>query len=234
VIGSLFYHVYFKFLIALFCLVCVTEPSATIGSVNGGLAAEPVGTSEMDALHAPRLCRLCKWADFDGYGFNLHAEKDKPGQFIGSVDPESPAELGGLKEGDRIIEVNGENIEAQSHTAVIGRIKAGGERTTMLVLDRNSDNYYKAKGITVNSDMPHVIVHTTPERNVTGQWMKHPSSAFVPLFSVSNSVFCCYCCFTLSYLGPYAGEVEAEPLSFGLANISMRAFFIVMLELTRD
>jgi len=32
------------------------------------------------------------------------------GQFIGKVDPNSPAEAAGLREGDKIIEVNGVNI----------------------------------------------------------------------------------------------------------------------------
>ena len=32
------------------------------------------------------------------------------GQFIGKVDPNSPAEAAGLCEGDKIIEVNGVNI----------------------------------------------------------------------------------------------------------------------------
>ena len=33
----------------------------------------------------PRLCHITKVPDFDGYGFNLHAEKNKPGQFVGST-----------------------------------------------------------------------------------------------------------------------------------------------------
>lgn len=31
----------------------------------------------------PRLCHLVKWPDFRDYGFNLHAEKNKLGQYIG-------------------------------------------------------------------------------------------------------------------------------------------------------
>ena len=49
----------------------------------------------------PRLCHIRKVADFDGYGFNLHAEKNKPGQFVGKIDSGSPAEAAGLREGDR-------------------------------------------------------------------------------------------------------------------------------------
>ena len=59
-----------------------------------------------DNAPRPRLCHVTKWPDFDGYGFNLHAEKSRPGQFIGQVDELSPAEMSGLKEGDRIVEVS--------------------------------------------------------------------------------------------------------------------------------
>ena len=67
---------------------------------------------------APRLCHLIKWPDFDGYGFNLHAEKSKCGQFVGKVDDQSPAQAAGLREGDRIIEVNGVNIANENHRQV--------------------------------------------------------------------------------------------------------------------
>lgn len=69
-----------------------------------------------------RLCHIVKRADFDGYGFNLHAEKGKPGQYIGKVDDNSPAEVAGLKQGDRIIEVNGVNIGNETHKQVVRHI----------------------------------------------------------------------------------------------------------------
>lgn len=55
---------------------------------------------------APRLCHIQKWPDFEGFGFNLHAEKGRIGQYVGKVDDASPAEAAGLKQGDRILEVN--------------------------------------------------------------------------------------------------------------------------------
>lgn len=53
-----------------------------------------------------------------GYGFHLHGERNKGGQFIRKVEPGSPADLAGLKPGDRVVEVNGENVENESHCQV--------------------------------------------------------------------------------------------------------------------
>lgn len=87
----------------------------------------------------PRLCHVAKRADFDGYGFNLHAEKGKPGQYIGKVDEGSPAESAGLRQGDRILEVNGQNISSETHKQVVERIKVVPNQTTLLVIDPKAD-----------------------------------------------------------------------------------------------
>lgn len=91
--------------------------------------------SENGKVHTPRLCHVIKKEDFDGYGFNLHAEKGKPGQYIGKVDDGSPAESAGLKQGDRIIEVNGVNIGSETHKQVVQRIKAIASEVQLLVVD---------------------------------------------------------------------------------------------------
>lgn len=51
----------------------------------------------------PRLCHLQRGEQ--GYGFNLHSDKKKTGQFVRTVDPDSPAERAGVRPGDRIVEV---------------------------------------------------------------------------------------------------------------------------------
>ena len=112
----------------------------------------------------PRLCHLRKWADFQGYGFNLHAEKGKPGQFIGKVDPESPAESAGLREGDRIVEVNGTNVSMENHQQVVERIKTVTDETTFLVVDDLTDTYYRDRKIVVCSRMTNIEVIETPAR----------------------------------------------------------------------
>ena len=104
-----------------------------------------------------RHCHIAKRPDFQGYGFNLHAEKARPGQFIGKVDPESPAEVAGLFEGDRIIEVNGVNISQENHKQVVQRIKAISNETRLLVVEKSTDDYYKKLGIMIRSSMANVL-----------------------------------------------------------------------------
>jgi hypothetical protein len=112
-----------------------------------------------------RLCHLKKWPHFQGYGFNLHAECSRIGQHIGKVDPNSPAESAGLKEGDRIIEVNYVNISNENHQQVVKRIRTGLEvdgdlhedEVVLLVVDSEADEYYKKLNIVVKHDFANVI-----------------------------------------------------------------------------
>lgn len=105
----------------------------------------------------PRLCHIVRWSDFNGYGFNLHAEKGKAGQYIGKVDDGSPAEAAGLKQGDRIVEVNGINIGVENHQQVVTRIKAGGDECRLLVVDSETDQVYKDEKKVVKGDLPEVF-----------------------------------------------------------------------------
>lgn len=114
-------------------------------------------SDEVPEQYRPRLCHVVKWNDFQGYGFNLHAEKGKAGQFIGKVDESSPAEAAGLKEGDRIVEVNGVNIGNENHQQVVTRIKSGGEETRLLVVDSETDNWYKEHKKIVRGDLPEIV-----------------------------------------------------------------------------
>merc|ERR1711936_925049 len=99
--------------------------------------------------HAPRECRVVKSALYHGYGFNLYQEKNKPGQFIGKIEPGSPAARAGLKEDDKIVEVNGVNIAQENHKQVVGRIKAISSEVTILVMDEECEEHYKDQGILI-------------------------------------------------------------------------------------
>jgi len=114
----------------------------------------------------PRLCHLTKWPNFDGYGFNLHAEKNKPGQFIGNIDKESPAEAAGLKEGDRIVEVNGVNVSQENHKQVVQRIKAVKLETRLLVVDRKCEEWHREHNTVIRSNLPYVITSSSEPQTI--------------------------------------------------------------------
>ncbi|KAF1484922.1 Na(+)/H(+) exchange regulatory cofactor NHE-RF2, partial [Eudyptula minor novaehollandiae] len=94
----------------------------------------------------PRLCHLKKGPN--GYGFNLHSEKSRPGQFIRSVDPDSPASRAGLRPQDRLVEVNGVNVEGLRHSEVVSHIKSRENEARLLVVDPETDDYFKKLGVT--------------------------------------------------------------------------------------
>lgn len=108
-----------------------------------------------DNLVLPRakLCELCKWEDFDGYGFSLHGIKGRIGQFIREVDPDSPAYAGGIRDDDFLVEVNGINVLSEPHMEVVERIKANPDRVCLLVVDREAKEYFAQNRIVVDSHM---------------------------------------------------------------------------------
>lgn len=118
-----------------------------------------------DAPPKPRLCHLRKWPDFAGYGFNLHAEKGRSGHFVGRVDEGSPAAAGGLCQGDRIVEVNGTNIGNENHQQVVTRIQLVPHETRILVVDPETDEFYRKNRVIVRSDMLDVQLIETPSVN---------------------------------------------------------------------
>ncbi|TDG98410.1 hypothetical protein EPR50_G00218560 [Perca flavescens] len=77
-----------------------------------------------------------------GYGFNLHSEKSKPGQYIRAVDEDSPAQRAGLRPQDKIIQVNGRSVIGLQHSEVVAAIKAGGDSTSLLVVDAESEEFF--------------------------------------------------------------------------------------------
>ncbi|XP_069005373.1 Na(+)/H(+) exchange regulatory cofactor NHE-RF2 [Embiotoca jacksoni] len=101
----------------------------------------PVDPSEL----VPRLCHLVR--SEMGYGFNLHSDRSRPGQYIRSLDPGSAADHAGLRPQDRLIEVNGVNIEGMRHAEVVAFIKKGGVETWLLVVDPDTDEHFKRRGV---------------------------------------------------------------------------------------
>ncbi|XP_065226704.1 Na(+)/H(+) exchange regulatory cofactor NHE-RF1-like isoform X1 [Planococcus citri] len=143
----------------------------------------------LDSKYKIRLCHILKCDNFDGYGFNLHSEKGKPGQYIGKVDEGSPAESAGLKEGDRIIEVNGVNISNENHKQVVQRIKSVPDETKLLVVDSEADNYFKSKNIIIKSNHESVIYLRTTSSKVSYLNGKNNNDSQSPPISGKNGSY---------------------------------------------
>lgn len=94
--------------------------------------------------YAPRAVVLRKGPN--GFGFVLRGAKgDSPGfrhppndapamQYLDTVDKGSVADKAGLKGGDFILEINGQNVTRASHEYVVNLIKSSGNTLTMNVL----------------------------------------------------------------------------------------------------
>uniref|UniRef100_A0A8C6JV98 Uncharacterized protein n=1 Tax=Melopsittacus undulatus TaxID=13146 RepID=A0A8C6JV98_MELUD len=133
--------------------LCSLRLTCTEDMVHSGILlnpaaspAKPVGSDNGEKELCPRLCHLKKGPN--GYGFNLHSEKSRPGQFIRSVDPDSPASRSGLRPQDRLVEVNGINVEGLRHSEVVSHIKARENEARLLVVDPETDEYFKKLGVT--------------------------------------------------------------------------------------
>lgn len=119
----------------------VPRENGDASSVSSGRSSVSSSSKEEHDGLRPRLCHLKKGAG--GYGFNLHSEKSKPGQFIKTIDEDSPAQRAGLRSQDKIVQVNGVSVIGKQHSEVVAAIKAGGDETRLLVVDPETDDFFK-------------------------------------------------------------------------------------------
>lgn len=51
--------------------------------------------------------------------------------------------MAGLKDNDILVAVNGKRVDGLDHESVVGKIKQSEERTSLLVVDKETDSMYK-------------------------------------------------------------------------------------------
>ncbi|XP_070693921.1 Na(+)/H(+) exchange regulatory cofactor NHE-RF3 [Pempheris klunzingeri] len=91
--------------------------------------------------HQPRMLDITKGSD--GYGFLLKEESKQSGHFIRDIDKGSPAQRAGLEEMDRLVAVDGKEVDSCSHEEVVDRIRQSGNKCCFLVVDKETDQMYK-------------------------------------------------------------------------------------------
>ncbi|XP_074536286.1 Na(+)/H(+) exchange regulatory cofactor NHE-RF3-like [Halichoeres trimaculatus] len=100
-----------------------------------------------DRSLVPRLCQL-KRIEEQGFGFLLQVDQDYGGLEVRCVQPWTPAEYGGLRDGDRVLEVNEEYVGDKDFSKVVRRIQSCGLHLFLLVL--GSEEYEQALSLCVD------------------------------------------------------------------------------------
>ena len=120
-----------------------------------------------DKFPSPRLCLLRRWPNFEGgFGFNLYEDliSSTGALKVEEVVRHSPAEAGGLRKNDVIIEINGDNIECKSFFRLVEILKEACSRNELelLVLAEQDAEWYRIRNICVNSNFPNIEYCETP------------------------------------------------------------------------
>ncbi|XP_048369506.1 Na(+)/H(+) exchange regulatory cofactor NHE-RF4 [Sphaerodactylus townsendi] len=101
--------------------------------------SEPEGTVQV------RFCFLKK-EEGESFGFWLRQEAGNSGHLIRQVKPGGLAHRKGLREGDRILEVNREYVDDMEHLRVVWKIRSSGMQILLTILDGNAYSLAKALG----------------------------------------------------------------------------------------
>ncbi|KAF4113289.1 NHERF family PDZ scaffold protein 4b [Onychostoma macrolepis] len=111
----------------------------------------PILPAMADAENMPyRPRRLHLVLGPEGYGFLLRQEKTGTGRsvhMVREVDKDSPAELGSVKEGEMLLEVNGESTESLSHNQVVSKIRQSGQQVTLTTMPPQGQDFYTKLGL---------------------------------------------------------------------------------------
>ncbi|KAM3909760.1 Na(+)/H(+) exchange regulatory cofactor NHE-RF3-like [Leptodactylus fuscus] len=137
--------------------------------------SQPAATTTSAPKHKPRLCRVTKGSS--GFGFNLNAIKDVPGQYFKQVIKGGPADVAGIKEEDILVEVNGVNVEKESYEDVIVKIKEAGKNVTLLVASPEVYDHFKAQKIQITSSMADPLPETNSPNTPTSNQQTPPNKA---------------------------------------------------------
>jgi C-terminal processing protease CtpA/Prc len=110
-----------------------------------------------------RLCRLCMWSNYTGFGFNIATSSESP-QTIEMVESNSPAAAGGLKIADVILDINKKDMSKASIVDVSKAIRkalVSGDYVELLVMEKR--HYDKLKDKNVSFDRKKATKLETPD-----------------------------------------------------------------------
>jgi predicted metalloprotease with PDZ domain len=129
--------------------------------------------------YVPRLCKIKLFPFSKSFGFSIETLQIRPtsnlltankaasyqsfAHIVTRVEKDSAAYAASLQKGDRIIECDGINVEAESEQKIIDRINQAFvnlKQIVLFVVDPDTDNFFKSKCIKLHSFLP-IVQHIT-------------------------------------------------------------------------
>ena len=122
--------------------------------------------------HEPRMCRIRLFPFSKSFGFSIESMLIRPisaskstsyAHIINRVDKESPAYASRVQKGDRIVEFDGYNVENENQQQLLDRIYqayVNAKNISLLLVDSETDNYFKSKCIRLHGMLP-IVQHIT-------------------------------------------------------------------------
>ena len=126
--------------------------------------------------YVPRLCQIKLLYHTTSFGFQVETMRQMMSvggapsyaHMIVRVERESPSYVASVQKGDRIVECDGINVETENEEQVYDRIQqalVNVKRISLLVVDTETDNYFKSKCIKLHSMLP-IVQHITNTTDV--------------------------------------------------------------------
>jgi C-terminal processing protease CtpA/Prc len=131
--------------------------------------------------YVPRLCKIKLFPFSKTFGFSLETLYVRPSvsankeakyqsyaHIVIRVEKDSPAYVSNLQKGDRIIECDGINVEAENEKEITDRIYqafVSAKQITLFVVDPDTDNFFKSKCIKLHSMLP-IVQHITNSTDI--------------------------------------------------------------------
>ncbi|XP_037552833.1 Na(+)/H(+) exchange regulatory cofactor NHE-RF2-like [Nematolebias whitei] len=106
--------------------------------------------SEPDLSIVPRMCHL-KRLDGQSFGFQLYLDPSSQCFEIQDVEPSSPAKYSGVRDGDKLLEVNEKDVVNMDFDRVVKKIQSCGLDLFLLVLKK--EEYEEAVSLGVDLHM---------------------------------------------------------------------------------
>uniref|UniRef100_A0A4W4FY26 PDZ domain-containing protein n=1 Tax=Electrophorus electricus TaxID=8005 RepID=A0A4W4FY26_ELEEL len=128
--------------------VLVIDSESEKSYVRRGMPIVPVLADPQNMALRPRRLRLAQ--GHSGYGFLLRQEKiiaGRPVHMLREVDAGSPAEAAGIKDGELLLEVNGESTDSLGHEDVVSKIRQSGKHVTLTTMTVHGQDLYTQLGL---------------------------------------------------------------------------------------